>query len=110
MRFKPFPLLQLGVILTLAFSAFGEENWYHFRGAGSSILVWNGLLFLPFDGSDYQYVVALDKKTGQTVWKTNRSIDFKDIQPNGRPQGDGDFRKAFSTPRIAEFPGQAPVL
>jgi len=81
----------------------------HFRGAGSSVFIWNDLMFLPFDGSDYQYIVALNKKTGETVWKTNRSIDFKDIQPNGHPLGEGDLRKAFSTARIADF-GQGPVL
>src|SRR5262249_33464147 len=51
----------------------------HFRGAGASILVWKDFLFLPFDGSDFQYLVALDKNTGATIWKTNRSIDYKDI-------------------------------
>ena len=81
----------------------------HFRGAGASILIWKNLLFLPFDGSDYQYVVALDKRTGETVWRTDRSIDYKDIQPNGRPLGDGDMRKAFSTCRIADF-GNGPIL
>ncbi|HET6249456.1 MAG TPA: PQQ-binding-like beta-propeller repeat protein [Tepidisphaeraceae bacterium] len=75
----------------------------HFRGAGSSPLLWNNLLFMNFDGSDFQYAVALDKSTGKTVWKTNRSFNFNDIQPNGRPVGNGDFRKAFSTPRIMEF-------
>jgi outer membrane protein assembly factor BamB len=81
----------------------------HFRGAGASICLWKDLLFLPFDGSDHQYIVALDKHNGQTVWKTDRSIDFKDIQPNGHPIGEGDMRKAFSTPRVADF-GQGPIL
>lgn len=81
----------------------------HFRGAGSSLFLWNDILFLPFDGSDHQFVAALDKHTGQTIWKTDRSIDYKDIQPNGRPLNDGDMRKAFSTPRIADF-GQGPIL
>ena len=81
----------------------------HFRAAGSSPLLWNNLLFMNFDGSDFQYIVALDKITGKTVWKTNRSIDFQDIQPNGRPLAEGDFRKAFSTPRIMEADGK-PIL
>jgi outer membrane protein assembly factor BamB len=81
----------------------------HFRAAGSSLFMWNDLLFLDFDGSDYQYVVAMDKNTGKTVWKTDRSIDFKDLQPNGKPLADGDMRKGFSTCRIADF-GQGPIL
>ena len=83
----------------------------HWRGAGSSPLVWNNLLFLPFDGADYQYIVALDKNTGHTAWKVDRSIDFKDLDPaTGKPQADGDWRKAFSTPRIAAFADGKPIL
>src|SRR3954470_23542858 len=37
----------------------------HFRGAGSSPIVWQDLLIMNFDGSDYQYIIALDKKTGK---------------------------------------------
>lgn len=78
----------------------------HYRGAGSSPLLYKNLLIMHFDGSDYQYVVALDKETGQTLWRTDRDVDFNDIQPNGKPAGDGDFRKAFATPRIATFDGK----
>lgn len=81
----------------------------HFRGAGSSPILWKDLLIMNFDGSDFQYVVALDKKTGKTVWKVNRSIDYKDLTPEGKPEADGDWRKAFSTPHVAEVNGQ-PVL
>jgi outer membrane protein assembly factor BamB len=77
----------------------------HYRGAGSSPLVWDDLLILNFDGSDYQYVVGLDKKTGQTRWKTDRSVDFQDLGPDGKPQREGDFRKAFSTPMLWEAGG-----
>ncbi|MGV3532462.1 MAG: PQQ-binding-like beta-propeller repeat protein, partial [Chthoniobacteraceae bacterium] len=35
----------------------------HFRGAGSSPILWEDLLIMNFDGSDLQYVAALDKKT-----------------------------------------------
>jgi outer membrane protein assembly factor BamB len=81
----------------------------HFRGAGSSPIIFRNLLIMNFDGSDQQYVVALDKKTGKTVWKTNRSIDFQDLGPDGKPQADGDFRKGFSTPHIATFGGR-PIM
>ena len=81
----------------------------HFRGAGSSPILFRNLLIMHFDGIDVQYVVALDKDTGKTVWKTPRSIDFKDLDANGRPKGDGDFRKAYSTPQIVEVGGQ-PLL
>ena len=81
----------------------------HYRGAGSSPILYGDLLIMNFDGSDFQYVVALDKKSGKTVWKKDRSIDFQDLGPDGQPVAEGDFRKAFSTPHVAEFDGK-PVL
>ncbi len=81
----------------------------HYRGAGSSPILCGDLLILHFDGSDQQYLAALDKQTGRTVWRVNRSIDFKDLGPDGKPQTEGDLRKAFSTPHLAIFDGQ-PVL
>lgn len=81
----------------------------HFRGAGSSPILFGNLLIMHFDGSDIQYVIALDKNTGKTVWKTPRSIDFKDLGPDGKPQADGDFRKGFATPQIVMSNGE-PVM
>ena len=81
----------------------------HFRGAGSSPIVWGDLMIMNFDGSDFQYVAALDKKTGKTAWKTDRSIDFKDLDKDGKPEAEGDWRKAFATPHVIEHAGQ-PLL
>ncbi|QDU46745.1 outer membrane biogenesis protein BamB [Symmachiella dynata] len=82
----------------------------HFRGPGSSPFLYKNLLILHFDGSDRQYVVALDKQTGDTVWETERTVDFDDIvEKTGKPIRDGDFRKAFSTPMIADVDGR-PML
>ena len=44
------------------------------------------------DGRDVQYVIALDKATGKTVWKTNRSADFRLVPP--------DQRKAYCVPIV----------
>jgi len=82
----------------------------HFRGAGSSPIIFRDLLIMHFDGSDYQYVIALDKKTGRTVWRKNRSIDFQDLGPDGRPQADGDLRKAFATPHIVTMDGRLMLI
>jgi outer membrane protein assembly factor BamB len=79
----------------------------HFRGAGSSPFLYKNLLILHFDGSDQQYVVAMDKSTGKTVWRTPRSVDFRDLDAaTGGPQLDGDLRKAYSTPIIASVAGK----
>jgi outer membrane protein assembly factor BamB len=84
----------------------------HFRGSGTSPTLWQDRLFLNFDGSDFQYVVALDKATGKTLWKTDRSVDYRDADPNkpGQPKADGDFRKSFSTCRVATFNGRTEVV
>jgi outer membrane protein assembly factor BamB len=81
----------------------------HFRAAGSSPILYRNLLLLNFDGSDYQFVIALDKQTGHTVWQTKRSIDFQDLGPDGKPEQGGDCRKAFATCQIAAF-GEQPIL
>lgn len=81
----------------------------HYRSAGSSPILYGNLLLMHFDGSDHQFVVALDKSTGTNVWRVNRSIDFKDLGPDGLPMIEGDLRKAFSTPHVAMIEG-APVM
>lgn len=81
----------------------------HYRGAGSSPILYRDLLIMNFDGSDAQFIIALNKKTGQTVWRKNRSIDYKDLGPDGKPQTEGDLRKAFATPQVIEFDGK-PLL
>jgi len=82
----------------------------HYRGAGSSPILHQGRLYLNFDGSDQQYVVALDAVTGRTVWKAGRSIDYKDLGPDGKPDSEGDWRKAFATCHVAEIDGRVQLL
>ena len=62
---------------------------------------------MHFDGSDRQFVMALDKDTGKTIWRTDRSVDFRDLGSDGKPQAEGDFRKAFATPAIVTVNGRA---
>lgn len=82
----------------------------HFRGPASSPVLFEDLLILTFDGSDYQYQAALDKHTGEVAWRTDRSTRWKDLDENGQPKADGDFRKAFSTPVLTEHKGEPRML
>lgn len=82
----------------------------HFRGPGSSPVLAGELLILTMDGIDFQYLVALDKLTGQTVWKTNRTANWNDIEADGQPRGGGDFRKAYATPLLIDFDGRQQLL
>ncbi|MBT5707571.1 MAG: PQQ-binding-like beta-propeller repeat protein [Verrucomicrobia bacterium] len=81
----------------------------HYRGASSSPLLFDDFLILTFDGADLQYTVALDKRTGKTVWKTDRSVVWNDEHVDKPMVRDGDWRKAHSTPLIVEIDG-APSL
>ena len=66
----------------------------HYRGSGSSPILFRNLLIYHMDGYDKQFVVALNKKTGETVWKIDRTVDYG--------TEDGDVKKAFGTPQIIE--------
>ncbi|MFT4689150.1 MAG: outer membrane protein assembly factor BamB [Limisphaerales bacterium] len=72
----------------------------HFRGAGSSPIFFRNLLIMNYDGADKQYVTALDKTTGKSVWTTPRSVDYQDLDADGKPLRDGDMRKSYATPHI----------
>lgn len=74
----------------------------HFRGAGASPIVFENLLIQHYDGFDYQYVIALDKRTGETVWKTDRPKDFRTT--------DGDVKKAYATPLVVDAGGRALLI
>jgi outer membrane protein assembly factor BamB len=78
----------------------------HYRGPSSSVVLFENLVILTFDGVDLQYTVALDKHTGKNVWKTDRDVQWNDQDVAGKsPEEakrmlDGDHRKAHSTPLL----------
>lgn len=83
-------------------TATGKKIWErtdfvcnHFRAAGSSPILWNDLLLMNFDGSDHQFMVALDKSTGKTVWRTERSVDFKTSIATASLKPKGTIEKVF---------------
>jgi len=78
-----------------------ELSLNHSTGAGSSPLLWNNLLIVHCDGTDVQYIAALDTETGDTVWKTDRSGEL-----NPTPE----FKKAFSTPVMLTLGGQETLI
>jgi outer membrane protein assembly factor BamB len=73
----------------------GETVWTkrlvidHSVGPGGSPLIVDNLFTVACDGIDLQFVVALDKSTGEEVWRTPR--------PKMRAVN-GEFQKAYSTP------------
>jgi outer membrane protein assembly factor BamB len=65
-------------------------------------MLWGNLLIVDVDGRDVQYVIALDKATGKTVWRTKRSVDFSVFQEN--------IRKAFCTPIVIDVGGRLQLV
>lgn len=82
----------------------------HYRGPSSSPILFRDLLILTFDGVDLQYVIALDKRTGRTIWKTDRSVEWNDADVPGQMAREGDLRKAHSTPLIVDDNAQLQLL
>lgn len=82
----------------------------HYRGPASSLILFENLLILTMDGVDKQYLAALDKNTGKTVWKTDRSVKWNDENVPGQMAKDGDLRKAHSTPILVKYKDQWQLL
>ncbi|MBX3443321.1 MAG: PQQ-binding-like beta-propeller repeat protein [Planctomyces sp.] len=90
-------------------TATGKKLWErrdlpcdHFRGPGSSPVAYGDLLYLTMDGFDVQYIIALDKRTGETVWKRDRDVDFG--------TSDGDAKKGYSTPLLIHADGRDQLI
>lgn len=73
----------------------------HENGAGSTPVLYRDLLIMHCDGSDVQFLVALDKRTGKVAWRTERSGAL-----NSNPQ----LKKAYGTPLILELEGRSVLL
>jgi hypothetical protein len=57
------------------------------------------MLILHIEGTDVQYLIALDKKTGKTIWKTERPVNvYEPLAPIGK--------KAYITPLIVNVRGK----
>lgn len=69
-------------------------DYNHRHGPAGSPVVVGDLLVIACDGTDIQFVVALDKTTGKEVWR--------------QPRGEG--RMAYSTPTLAAVDGQPIVV
>ena len=74
----------------------------HWRGPGSSPILDDHRLYVAYDGYDVQYVVALDRRTGKTIWKTPRNINYS--------TNNGDHRKAYSTAQLIRVGNQDQLI
>ena len=67
------------------------------HGSGGSPIVVGEALILSCDGASDPFVVALNKKSGQVLWKTARSLNAKK-------------KFSFSTPLLIDANGQSQVV
>lgn len=74
------------------------------QGAASSPILHENLLILLCDGTDTQSVVALDKRTGEIVWKQARQHLERARAKNPI------FQMAYSTPLVQEIDGQPQLV
>ena len=87
-------------------TASGQKLWErtdlhctHIQGPASSPILVGKLLILDFAGGDTQFLVALDKTTGKTVWLRQRSEDLSGL---GSPL----LRKGHCTPILVDVAGR----
>jgi len=78
----------------------------HFRGAGSSPILFRNLLLMHFGRKRPSVRDGARQGDREDSWQTKRSIDFQDLDENGKPAADGDLRKAFSTPQVERINGR----
>ncbi|MFP6691395.1 MAG: PQQ-binding-like beta-propeller repeat protein [Pirellulales bacterium] len=78
-----------------------DQRIMHENGPGSSPILWGDHLIFHCDGSDKQYIAALNKNTGKTAWNTRRSGKM-----NANPQ----LQKSYATPLVTTIDGRPHVL
>jgi outer membrane protein assembly factor BamB len=70
----------------------------HLLGAGSSPIIYRILLIMNYDGTDTGFIIAVDKFTGKTIWKSDRPDKVcNQITEIGR--------KSYTTPKIVRTNG-----
>jgi len=71
----------------------------HVQGTGASPMLYKDFLIVHYEGTDQQFIVALNKRTGETVWRTDRPKECYDpLQPIGK--------KAYVTPIVVNVAGR----
>ena len=105
----------------------GEKLWErqnlncdHRVRPASSPIIDEDTLFLTFDGVDVQFIAALDKNTGDTLWLQHRKVDsnFADVlkakgvtdTEKTKKEKPNDNRKSYATPTIITYQGKKQLI
>jgi outer membrane protein assembly factor BamB len=75
----------------------------HIQGPASSPILYKNMLILHMEGTDVQYIIAIDKSSGETVWRTDRPEECYDsLEWIGK--------KAYITPLIVKVNGKDQLI
>lgn len=81
-----------------------DLNCDHLQGPVSSPILYEDLLIVPLEGTDVQFMVALDKKTGRTVWRYDRPRElYEGVEPLF-------LLKSYQTPVIVQVDGKPQLV
>lgn len=80
-----------------------DLNCEHMQGPASSPILFENLVIVHLEGTDFQFIAALDKQSGDTVWRYDRPADlYADVK--------GVYKKSYQTPVIVEVDGKPQLI
>ena len=80
-----------------------DLNCKHMQGPASSLIIYKDLLIVHLEGTDVQFITALDKYSGETVWITHRPEEkYSEVEPV--------YRKSYQTPIVINVNGQDQLI
>ena len=81
-----------------------DLNCEHMQGPASSPVLYKDLLILTLEGTNVQYIVAVNKNTGEEVWRYDRPQEiYEKIEQ-------GVYRKSYQTPVFVDIDGQTQMI
>jgi len=96
----------------------GKELWrrtdlgrqIHIWGNGSSPVIYQDLCFLNFGPGETTYLLAVDKKTGKTLWKQDESTDYKHPKEGEQSEQGKTFIGSWTTPVLMNVESRDQLL
>ena len=71
----------------------------HVQGTGASLMLYKDKLIVHYEGTDFQYIIAFNKKTGEIIWRADRPQEcYTAIEPIGK--------KSYCTPLVVNVNGK----
>ncbi|MGV3486869.1 MAG: PQQ-binding-like beta-propeller repeat protein [Planctomycetaceae bacterium] len=78
-------------------------EFHHIWGGGSSPIIYRDLVIQLCGPGERTFVIALNKRTGETVWQTPN-------EPGGSASSQGKYIGTWSTPSVIQVGGQDQLL